>query len=242
MATKRRSSKTAKGRGVTLYGVILGLLLGLAAAVAVALFVTQVPMPFSDKASRGDPKVLLPDVRDAPDPNIGLHGRGTPAIPGTGLPGAGVPGAAVPGTGVTPSQVPPAGQTPAQPQTPPDDLGNLIARLGQESARVENQVSTPRQVATPAPPAEAPAPPPAAAAGKQGTYYLQAGAFRAESDAEAMRARVLMLGLNARVEAATVNGTTLHRVRVGPFKGLDDMNQARSRLGSEKIETSVVRQ
>jgi cell division protein FtsN len=53
---------------------------------------------------------------------------------------------------------------------------------------------------------------------------------------------VLMLGLNARVEAATVNGTTLHRVRVGPFKGLDDMNQARSRLGSEKIETSVVRQ
>ena len=57
-----------------------------------------------------------------------------------------------------------------------------------------------------------------------------------------MRARVIMLGLPAQVQAANVNGATLHRVRVGPFKGLDEMNQARARLGSEKIDTSVVRQ
>lgn len=246
MATKRRSSKSNKSGGVTLYGVVLGLLLGLAAAVAVALFVTQVPMPFSDKASRSAPKVLLPDVRDAPDPNIGLHGRSAPAVPGTGLPGttgpgAGAPGTTVPGTGVTPSGVPPtAGQTPGRPDAGTDDLGNLIARLGQETPRVDNQVSAPKQVATPSPPTAAPAP--SVAGGKQGTYYLQAGAFRGADDAEAMRARVLMLGLSAHVEAANVNGSTIHRVRVGPFKGLDDMNQARSRLGGEKIETSVVRQ
>src|SRR5690554_5598507 len=187
MATKRKPAKT---RGVTLYGVVLGLLLGLAAAVAVALFVTQVPMPFADKASRSAPKILLPDVRDAPDPNIGLHGR-SPAIPGTG---------------VTPSEVAPPGiAAPGQPSAPgTDDLGNLIARLGQESAPVESQVSTPRPVATPSPPANPPAPPAAAAATKQGTYFLQAGAFRAADDAEAMRARVLMMGLSAHVEAATV--------------------------------------
>ncbi len=248
MATKRRSSKSGKSGGVTLYGVVLGLLLGLAAAVAVALFVTQVPMPFVDKASRGEPKVLLPDVRDAPDPNIGLQGRSSPAVPGTALPGtaapgAGAPGTAIPGTGVTPSGESPApGQAPGQPGAPgTDDLGNLIARLGQESARVENQVSTPKPVATPSPPPPAPEPQ-ASASGKQGTYYLQAGAFRAANDAEAMRARVLMLGFSAHVEAANVNGSTVHRVRVGPFKGLDEMNKARSRLGGEKIETSVVRQ
>lgn len=226
MATKRRSSKSGKSGGVTLYGVVLGLVLGLAAAVAVALFVTQVPMPFADKASRNAPTVLLPDVRDAPDPNLGLHGRG----------------GAVPGTGVTPSIVPPP-TTPAEPGTQaPDDLGNLIARLGSSPTPVEEQVSTPNQVATPAPPpAAAPAPAPATAA-KQGTYYLQAGAFRGADEAEAMRARVIMLGLSAHVQAAEVNGTTLHRVRVGPFNGLDEMNQARSRLGGEKIETSVVRQ
>ena len=228
MATKRRSSKPAKGRGVTLYGVVLGLILGLAAAVAVALFVTQVPMPFSDKASRSAPKVLLPDVRDAPDPNIGLQGR-SPVIPGTG---------------VTPSEVPPPGVVAPGQQADPgtDDLGNLIARLGKEAAPVESQVSTPSPVATPSPPANTPAPPAATATQKQGTYFLQAGAFRAADDAEAMRARVLMLGLTAHVEPAKVNGGTVHRVRVGPFKGLDDMNQARGRLGAEKIETSIVRQ
>lgn len=223
MATKRKPAK--KSRSVTLYGIVLGLVLGLAAAVAVALFVTQVPMPFSDKASRNAPTVLLPDVRDAPDPNHGLHGRG----------------GAVPGTGVTPSNAPPPA-TPAEPRAPqPDGIGNLIAGLSQPAEPIERQVATPDSVATPSPPAAAPAPQPEKAA-KAETYYLQAGAFRAANDAETMRARVLMLGLSAQVQAANVNGTTLHRVRVGPFKGLDEMNQARSRLGSEKIETSVVRQ
>lgn len=221
MATKR---KVTKGKGITLYGLVLGLVLGVAAAVAVALFVTQVPMPFADKASRNAPTVLLPDVRDAPDPNIGLHGRG---------------GGAVPGTGVTPSIVPPAG-TPADPAQPEaDGLGNLIASLGKEAPPVESQVSTPSQVATPSPPTAAKPPAPS---GQQGTYFLQAGAFRGADDAEGMKARVIMLGLSAQVQAATVNGVTVHRVRVGPFKGLDEMNKARSRLGGEKIETSVVRQ
>lgn len=221
MATKRKKTKS---RGITLYGIVLGLVLGLAAAVAVALFVTQVPMPFADKASRTAPTVLLPDVRDAPDPNQGLHGRSTGAVPGTG---------------VTPSSVPPPG-TPGEPgDEQSDNLGNLIASLGKSATPppVESQVATPSQVAPPAPPPAA-----ATAQGKQDTYFLQAGAFRGSADAEAMRARVIMLGLSAQVQAAEVNGTTLHRVRVGPFKGLDEMNAARSRLGSEKIETSVLRQ
>lgn len=222
MATKR---KPTKGKGLTLYGVVLGLILGLAAAVGVALFVTQVPMPFSDKASRNAPTVLLPDVRDAPDPNIALQGRS----------------GAVPGTGVTPSAVPP--ETPAAPaETDTDNLGNLIARLGQQQAAppAKSQLAAPAQVATPSPPTPAAAAP--AASGKHSTYYLQAGAFRAANDADAMKARLIMLGMSAQVEPANINGTTLHRVRVGPFKGLDEMNKARSRLGGEKIETSVVRQ
>ncbi len=219
MATKRRSTKS---KGITIYGVILGLILGLIAAVAVALFVTRVPMPFADKASRNTPTVLLPDVRDAPDPNLGLHGRA----------------GAIPGTGVTPSIVPPSSTPGEPPAVSPDTLGDLIAGLDQQQAPpVERQVATPNQVATPAPPT-----PPAPKVARQDTYYLQAGAFRGANDAEAMKARVIMLGLSAQVQAANVNGATLHRVRVGPFNGLDEMNKARSRLGNEKIETSVVRQ
>jgi len=220
MASRKRTS--TKNRGITLYGVVVGLILGLIAAVAVALFVTRVPMPFADKASRNAPTVLLPDVRDAPDPNLGMHGRS----------------GAIPGTGVTPSSAAPDPKT--APEKEQDSLGNLIARLDSgPPPTAEQQVSTPQQVATPAPPSEAAQR--SAAQSQQGTYFLQAGAFRNPDEAEAMRARVIMLGMSAEVQQATVNGSAWHRVRVGPFSGLDEMNKARARLGGEKIETSVVR-
>ncbi|AHV93986.1 sporulation related domain protein [Bordetella holmesii ATCC 51541] len=41
---------------------------------------------------------------------------------------------------------------------------------------------------------------------------------------------------------AEVNGVQINRVRVGPFARLDDMNRARSRLGEDKIESTVVKQ
>jgi len=233
MAKSRKSSSSRSG-GSTLFGILVGLILGLIAAVAVALFVTKVPMPFSDKASRDPANVLLPGVRDAPDPNLGLYGKNSPAgnvsNGPTNLGMTPLPGSANDGN---PPPVP-AG---------PDNLGDLIASL------------TKGQPAQPAP-APQPSKPPAASAGKpapaqdngnmavpgvQTTYYLQAGAFRNASDAEAVMARIVMMGLPAQVQKAQVNGGTINRVRVGPFQGIDEMNRSRARLGQEKIETSVVR-
>ncbi|WP_415830952.1 SPOR domain-containing protein, partial [Castellaniella denitrificans] len=79
------------------------------------------------------------------------------------------------------------------------------------------------------------------APGTQTTYYLQTGAFRSQKEAQAMLARVVLLGLPVRIEAGESNGTPINRVRVGPFKGIDEMNRARARLGDEKIESTVVR-
>jgi cell division protein FtsN len=56
-----------------------------------------------------------------------------------------------------------------------------------------------------------------------------------------MQARILLLGLPVAIQKATVNGESINRVRVGPFKGIDDMNRSRAKLGEEKITTSVVR-
>lgn len=78
-------------------------------------------------------------------------------------------------------------------------------------------------------------------AANQTTYFLQAGAFRSENDAEAIKAQILMLGLPVAVQKAQVNGATLYRVRVGPFKGIDEMNRSRVRLGEARIDSSVVR-
>ncbi len=231
MARNSRKTSSSKSGGSTLFGVLIGLIFGLAAAVAVALFVTKVPMPFVDKASRDAATTLLPDVRDAPDPNIGLYGKNgaagiSPSGPTATAP-VPLPGIPVPGTEGTPK--------PAA----PDDLGNLIASLGKP-----DQAQKAANPAKSVPGTEAPAPAPKSAtpASSQTIYYLQAGAFRSESDAEAVKARILLMGLSAQVQKAQVNGATINRVRVGPFKGIDEMNRSRARLGEEKIASSVIRQ
>lgn len=77
---------------------------------------------------------------------------------------------------------------------------------------------------------------------QQGGYILQAGAFRSSDDAEGMKARLALLGYEARVQPAEVNGQTMYRVRIGPFAQQDDANRARGRLTDGGIESSVIRQ
>lgn len=231
MARNSRKSSNTKAGGSTLFGMLLGLIFGLAAAVAVALFVTQVPMPFVDKFSREPPNTLLPDVRNAPDPNIGLYGKDSAA----GLPSSGPTGT---GPLPLPGLEPLAGTTPGK-TGPQDNIGDLIASLGSAAPPAGTRPDT-KAANRPPPGTEPPAVtrPPAAA---QTTYYLQAGAFRSEKDAESMKARILLMGLPVQVQKAQVNGGTLNRVRVGPFKGIDEMNRSRALLGEEKIVSSVVR-
>ncbi len=50
------------------------------------------------------------------------------------------------------------------------------------------------------------------------------------------------MGLPVNVQKAQVNDATLYRVRVGPFKGADEMNRSRVQLSAAKIDSSVVRQ
>ncbi|MFA7437209.1 SPOR domain-containing protein [Castellaniella sp.] len=228
MARRKKSS----ARSANWLLLIVGMVLGVAAAVAVALFVTQAPMPFKDKASRNPPGTLLPDVANAPDPNIALYGKDGPA--GNRSTAQGGNGLGAPAAG---------GQDPGQ-----DGIAHIIAGLSGTGDGARAPGDTPAPAAKPAPadglPLPPPPPPPAAAsnnASTQTTYYLQTGAFRSENEAEAMLARVVLLGFPVRIETGTANQAPIHRVRVGPFKGIDEMNRARSRLGDEKIESAVVR-
>ncbi len=93
-----------------------------------------------------------------------------------------------------------------------------------------------------APPAAPPGPAPEAAGEARPSYLLQAGAFRSSSDAEAMKARLALIGFEAKLLTAEVNGQTMYRVRIGPYAQLDTMNRARARLAENGIEASVVRQ
>lgn len=199
-------------------------------------------MPFYDRASRAPNEIILPDVRDAPDPNSRLYQKNAELPPDVRVPQP----------------------TPQQQQ---DELGQFIAGLGQleevpegslpkspppaSAADSTGSSSTPSTSASGTPagsgsPAQASAGSDQAAAqsstpSAQTTYFLQAGAFRSASDADAVKARIIMLGLDANVQVAQLDGAPINRVRVGPFKGIDELNQARATLGAQDIETSVVR-
>lgn len=97
------------------------------------------------------------------------------------------------------------------------------------------------------PPVAPPAAPPSAATPEtrsddRASYLLQAGAFRSSSEAEAMKAKLALIGFEAKVLTAEVNGQTMYRVRIGPYAQLEGMNRARARLAENGIEASVVRQ
>jgi cell division protein FtsN len=72
-------------------------------------------------------------------------------------------------------------------------------------------------------------------------YYLQVGAFNSETDADNLKARIALIGLQAEVKAATVQDKgVMHRVRLGPYKTHDDMSRARDGLTQNGLPSSVI--
>ncbi|HWT72678.1 MAG TPA: SPOR domain-containing protein [Oxalicibacterium sp.] len=72
-------------------------------------------------------------------------------------------------------------------------------------------------------------------------YYLQAGAFRATEDAESLRAKLALLGFEAKVSDTQTDNGTLHRVRIGPFSQTEAMNRVRGKLSDNGVDVAVVR-
>lgn len=72
------------------------------------------------------------------------------------------------------------------------------------------------------------------------SYALQAGSFKNKQDAEQMRAEIILLGLDARIEARTSKkGTVWNRVIVGPFTSRSKLQEARSTLINNNVPTMV---
>ncbi|HQZ30746.1 MAG TPA: SPOR domain-containing protein [Arenimonas sp.] len=72
-------------------------------------------------------------------------------------------------------------------------------------------------------------------------YLIQAGAFRSSADAEALKARIALTGELARVESAEVAGSTVYRVRLGPYANAGALAAAKKTLGDNGIEAAAIR-
>jgi cell division protein FtsN len=73
-------------------------------------------------------------------------------------------------------------------------------------------------------------------------FYLQAGAFQNAPDADNLKARLALLGVAAAVQTTTLPDKGVwHRVRVGPYTAIDDLNRARETLKQNGIETTLIK-
>ncbi|MDP2794877.1 MAG: SPOR domain-containing protein [Sulfurisoma sp.] len=143
-----------------------------------------------------------------------------------------------------------AGETPRTPQPLPGKPGDKV----NEKPRFEfykilpgDQPAMPRGTAPAAPAAptepsaDKTAPPPVAAAPTE-LLYLQAGAFQKPQDADNLKAKLAMLGLDVGVQEVTVpDKGTMHRVRVGPFASPDEMNRVRTQLSTNGVQATLVK-
>lgn len=86
-------------------------------------------------------------------------------------------------------------------------------------------------------------PKPAPAAKPAGeALFLQAGAFQNPADADNLKARLALMGVEASVQQVTlVEKGTMHRVRIGPYANPEQMAKVRSLLAQNGIQVSVVR-
>ena len=225
----RSQSSFTRQRGSTLTGLIIGLIVGLGIAVAVALTITKGASPFTDKTVKAG-RPADPAPGQAQDPNKPMY--------------ANRDAARVANKEITEKAAARSGGTdtapaPAAKPADADPLGQAIAAMKEPApARVEPKPETRVASAAPAAPAAAPA---AAAAGGEYIYYLQAGAFRDLSDAEATRARLALLGFEAAISDRTSDSGVLHRVRLGPYNQVEAMNKARAKLLDSGVDVAIVR-
>ncbi|MBT9513974.1 MAG: SPOR domain-containing protein [Acidovorax sp.] len=210
--------------GGTIIGFIVGVIVGLGAALAVAVYVTRVPVPFLNK---GGGRTADMDAAESQknknwDPNSPLYGK-NPARPTTPAVAA---AASAPASASAPAPAPDVRAAASAPKA---------AASKPEAAKAESKPG--------ADPLGDLAVAKAAAKGSVDPfdYFVQAGAFRTQADADAQRAKLAMMGWEARVSEREQNGRAVFRVRVGPFTKRDDAEQLKEKLDGAGVESALVR-
>ena len=73
-------------------------------------------------------------------------------------------------------------------------------------------------------------------------YWLQVASFKAAADADNMRAKLLLINLNASIEKTTdKHEQKWHRIMVGPFTSRSKLAKARSILASNELNTIMIK-
>ena len=210
-------------RGGTFLGFIIGLVLGLGVALAVAVYVTKVPTPFSNK---NQPRTTDQDVQETEknkdwNPNSVFQPKPpaeAPAAPAASAPAPKEAGAEKTSSGDAGKTATDTAKPEPRPAVTADPLGDL--------AKSKSGLSTPATAGNAADPFD---------------YVIQVGAYRTLADADAQKAKLALMGLDAKVSERDQAGRTVYRVRLGPFSDKTAAERIRTRLEGSGLENTLVR-
>lgn len=205
-----------------LLGMIIGLLLGVVISLAVALWLNRLSNPFVDKGRPVEPVSKIAPAQPPPPAEAARAAekaaKGKDAADKT------------------------AAEKTAKPAERPRFEFYQILPGDKEVSEKEARAAAVR----PAPPPTGgtrPGSTPALPKPHSGEiYWLQAGAFSEEREADNLKARIALTGLEATVRAVSIpDKGTLYRVRLGPYQSLDDANRNKTTLSQNGVGTAIIR-
>lgn len=224
------NNKSKQQRGGFVLGLIVGLLLGLAVALGVALYIAKVPIPFIDKVPQ---RTAEQDAAEAQrnknwDPNAPLAGKAgakaSGVVSGAPAPAATAPAPVTAPVATAPTVAPPAASASAAP-----------AKATEKAPEKAAEKAADKKAEAKAAAASA-----AAAAADPNLYFVQAGAYVKNEDAEQQRARLALLGFSAKVMEKEQSGRTVFRVRIGPIDSRDEAEGLQRKIEAAGIEANLV--
>ena len=221
-------------------GFIIGVVFGLAAALAVAVYVTKVPVPFVNK---GQTRSADQDAAEAKknkdwDPNAPLYGKNplNPSSPSSAAAPVSPPAVAASGAPAVVGRPDASKPGVAKTEVSKSDAAKSDASGG----KIDNKADT-KPGASADPLGDLARAKSSGSGAEPFSYFVQVGAYRTPEDAEAQRAKLSLSGVEARVTEREQAGRVVFRVRAGPFDKKEDADRIKEKLESSGLETALVR-
>ena len=213
-----RDREPASGGGA-FKGILYGLVLGLVIAAAVAWWFNRMPSPFIDKTATPG----APAKTDAKAAAQGPAEAQSAAVPAPAVNAQSENGQPIPLPGK------PGDPSPEKRFQFPDILSGKTDGTT-PPAKPADSAATKQATNAPAAAPEGPA-----------GFYLMAGSFQKQSDAETQKANLALQGFDASIQKGVVGEKVWFRVKIGPFKRQDDANRARNELKEAGIDAVPAR-
>jgi cell division protein FtsN len=201
-----------------LLGMIIGLLLGIVIALAVALWLNRLSNPFVEKEKKIEP---LPKIAPAQPPP----------------PAEAAKAAEKAAKGTAPDKGEKAEKSAKASERPRFEFYQILPG-DKEVTDKEARAAAKAPAATVKPGSSPSAPKPHSGE----IYWLQAGAFSEEREADNLKAKIALTGLEATVRAVAIpNRGTMYRVRLGPYQSIDDANRNKTTLSQNGVAAAIIR-